>query len=162
MVKQQRSTAQSRRHCLGVEKSITKRNLATEKSHGNNTWTRWRNKSRKGKNGLRHVRSPRIRTRTPFFSIFLIFLSLVLGNVRYPFPQIDVLMILTTFQPTVSEPISNKMTKGFNQLMPPNTLDAHFVPLQHVANVIAIFKMIQINRQNCNKNFDSFVQQRET
>ena len=31
-----------------------------------------------------------------------------------------------------------------------------------IANVIATFKMIQINRQNCNKNFDSFVQQRET
>ena len=39
--------------------------------------------------------------------------------------------------------------------------DAPIVPLQHVANVIATFKKIQINRQNCNKNFDSFVQQRE-
>ena len=65
-------------------------------------------------------------------------------------------MILTTFQPTVSEPISKKMT-DFNQLMLPKDLDAPFVPLQHVANVITTFKMIQINRRNCNKNFDSVV-----
>ena len=34
-------------------------------------------------------------------------------------------------------------------------------PLTNVAEQPdATFKMIQINRQNCNKNFDSFVQQR--
>ena len=72
------------------------------------------------------------------------------------FSQIEVLTILTTFQPKVTEPISKKMSKDFNQLLPPKTLEAPFLPLQHVVNVIATLKMIQINRQSCNKNFDSF------
>ena len=70
-------------------------------------------------------------------------------------------MILTIIQPAVSEPISKKMTKDFNQLMPLKTLDAPFVPLQHVANVIATFKMIQ-KPPNLQQKLDSFVQQRET
>ena len=68
---------------------------------------------------------------------------------------------MTTFQPTVSEPISKKMRKDFNQLMPPKTLDAPFVPLQHVANVIGTFKMIQ-KPPKLQQKLDSFVQQRET
>ena len=71
-------------------------------------------------------------------------------------------MLLTKFQPNVSEPFSKKMTNDFSQLMPPKALDAPFVALQHVPNFIATFKAIQINRQNCNKNFDSFVQLLET
>ena len=51
------------------------------------------------------------------------------------------------------------MTKDFNQLMPPKTLDAPFVPLQHVANVI--FKMIQ-KPPKLQQKLDSFIQQRET
>ena len=59
----------SGRHCLGVGRPNTKRHLATGKSHGDNARTRWRNTSRKGKNGSRHVRSPRFRSRTRFFSV---------------------------------------------------------------------------------------------
>ena len=54
---------------LGVERPNTKRHLATWKSHGDNTRTRWRNTSREGKNGLQHVHSPRFRSRTRFFSV---------------------------------------------------------------------------------------------
>ena len=61
-------------------------------------------------------------------------------------------MILTIIQPTVSEPIAKKMTKDFNQLMPLKTLDAPFVPLQHVANVNATFKMIQKTAKFATKN----------
>ena len=45
--------------------------------------------------------------------------------------------------------------------MPPKTLDAPFVPLQHVANDIGTFKMIQ-KPPKLQQKFDSFVQQRET
>ena len=51
------------------------------------TTTRWRYNSRKGKNGLRHVRSTRFQSRTCFFSVvFFIFFAPVLGNVSYPLP----------------------------------------------------------------------------
>ena len=88
MVKQQRSTSQSGRHCLGVERPNIKRHLATGKSHGDNARTRWRNTSRKGKNGLRHVRAPQFRSRKRFFSVvfFRFFFAPVLGNVSYPLP----------------------------------------------------------------------------
>ena len=45
--------------------------------------------------------------------------------------------------------------------MPPKTLDATFVPLQHVANVIATFKMIK-KPPKLQQKLDPFVQQRET
>ena len=66
--------SQSGRHRLGVEIPNTKKHLATRKVPGNNNWTRWRNKSPTGKNGLWHVRSPRFRFRMRFFSVVLFYL----------------------------------------------------------------------------------------
>ena len=86
MVKQQRSTSQSGRQCLGVERPNTKRHLATGKSHGTTP----------GRDGGTRV----VKVKTAygtfvrpvsglgFFSVvfFSIFLAPVLGNVSYPFP----------------------------------------------------------------------------
>ena len=154
MVKQQRSTSQSGRHCLGVERPNTKRHLATGKSHGDNARTRWRNTSRKGKNGLRHVRSPRFRSRTRFFSVVFFFdfsrsgfrqreLPLSHKLMYWPYWQHFSLQFQSQFQRRWEKTSINWCLR--KPLMPP------LCPCSMLPMLLQLSRWFE-NRQNCNKN----------